>query len=164
MKRVNKERHLGKIEDVFTKFGSFVLANFRSMTAGDFVMLRKELKAQGCGVTVMKNSIARVALKQVGKAGELEDKFREAVFVAYSEDIVTVSKIVHKFMKSASDKVTLVCAYDGGQVLPADRIVFFSNLPSLRELHMRIMGLIAYGVPVRLANCLRAIGKGEASV
>ncbi|ACZ49516.1 50S ribosomal protein L10 [Anaplasma centrale str. Israel] len=158
MKRVNKERHLGKIEGVFTQFGSFVLANFRSMTAGDFAALRKELKAGGCGITVVKNSIAKIALKQVGKADGLEDKLREAVFIAYSEDIVTVSKIVNKFVRATAGKITFVCAYDGGQVLPADRVIFFASLPSLRELQVRIMGLIGYGVPMRLANCLRAIG------
>ena len=163
MKRVNKEKHLGKIEGVFTQFGSLVLANFRSMTAGDFATLRKELKVGGCGITVVKNSIARIALTRVGRADGLEDKFREAVFIAYSEDIVALSKIVNKFVKAAAGKVTFVCAYDGGQVLPADRVVFFASLPSLQELQARIMGLIGYGVPVRLANCLRAVGGGMAS-
>ncbi|ASI48142.1 MAG: 50S ribosomal protein L10 [Anaplasma ovis] len=163
MKRVNKEKHLGKIEGVLTQFGSLVLANFRSMTAGDFAALRKELKAGGCGITVVKNSIARIALKRVGKIDGLEDKFREAVFIAYSEDIVALSKIVNKFVKAAAGKVTFVCAYDGGQVLSADRVIFFASLPSLQELQVRIMGLVGYGVPMRLANCLRAIGGGVAS-
>ncbi|MGN7678757.1 MAG: 50S ribosomal protein L10 [Anaplasma sp.] len=158
MKRADKERHLKSVEDLFEKFDSLVLANFKSMTAGDFAVLRKELRAGGCGVTVVKNSIARIALERSSKEKELGDKFREAVFIAYSNDIVSVSKIISRFMKSASGKVTLVCGYDGGQVLPADRVVFFASLPSLEELRMRIMGLIGYGIPMRLANCLKAIG------
>ncbi|MDB1135355.1 50S ribosomal protein L10 [Candidatus Anaplasma sp. TIGMIC] len=157
MKRIDKERHLGNVSGLFARFGSFVLANFRSMTAGDFAALRKELKAAGCGVSVVKNSIACIALKESDKEG-LSDKFRGAVFVAYSDDVVTLSKTLYAFVKSRADKVSLVCAYDGGQILSAEQVVFFATLPSLEELRMRIAGLIAYGIPMRLASCLKAIG------
>lgn len=157
MRRLEKERHLKSIGGVFSKYSSLILANFSSMTAGDFAALRKELKASGCGLSVVKNSIACIALDGSDKA-ELRDKFKGAVFVAYSEDVVTLAKTLYTFMKSRADKVSLICAYDGRQILSAEQVVYFATLPSLEELRMRIVSLIAYGIPVRLANCLRAIG------
>ncbi|QJC27790.1 50S ribosomal protein L10 [Anaplasma platys] len=157
MKRVNKERHLGNVSKLFAEFGSLVLANFDSMTARDFAALRKELKGAGCGVSVVKNSIACLALEGSDK-GELREKFKGAVFVGYSDNMVTLSKTLHAFMKSRADKVSLICAYDGGQLLSAEQVVFFATLPSLEELRMRIVALVAYGIPMRLANCLKAIG------
>ena len=157
MRRLEKERHLQNIGGVFSRYGSLVLANFQSMTASDFALLRKELKAAGCGLSVVKNSIACIALDGTDKA-ELRDKFKGAVFVAYSEDVVTLAKTLHAFTKSRADKVSLICAYDGSRMLSAEQVVYFATLPSLEELRVRIVSLIAYGIPMRLASCLRAIG------
>ncbi|KDB56856.1 50S ribosomal protein L10 [Anaplasma phagocytophilum] len=160
MKRVDKEKHLENLSGLFAKYGSFVLANFGSMTAGDFVALRKEIKASGCGLSVVKNSIACIALERTGKE-ELRDKFKGSVFVVYSDDVITLSKTLYAFTRTKADKVSVICAYDGGKVLSSEQVVFFATLPSLEELRMRIVGLIAYGIPMRLANCLKAIGGNE---
>ncbi|MEH0831379.1 50S ribosomal protein L10 [Anaplasma bovis] len=161
MKRVEKERHLANVSGLFREFGSLVVANFESVNAADFSTLRRTLKLAGCGLSVVKNSIAHIALEGSGKE-ELKDKFSGAVFVAYSNDIITLAKVLSEFIKKiAAGKVNLVCAYDSGQVLPADRVTFLANLPSLEELRMRIMCLIAYGVPMRLAGCIKAMGDNK---
>ena len=160
MKRSDKELHLSKIEGLFVKFKYFIVANFHGMVAGDFLSLRKELKMANGGLMVVKNSLSRIALKQMNR-GELADKFFGPVFVVYSDDIIVISKILAKFMKNNKNKVNLLCAYDSSEVLSNEKVSYFASLPSLRELHAQIIGMISYNIPVRLALCLKAIGNKE---
>ncbi|KJV69568.1 50S ribosomal protein L10 [Candidatus Neoehrlichia procyonis] len=160
MKRDNKKQHLNNIENVFVQFGSFIIVNFQHMTADDFFCLRRELKAVSGGLIVTKNSLARIALEKLGKQ-ELNSKFVNSVFVVYSNDVIVISKIVVNFINSNKKKISLVCAYDNNQVLSKDKIIYLSNLPSLKELHVQIGNLISYSIPVRLALCLKALSNKE---
>ncbi|QXK92167.1 50S ribosomal protein L10 [Neoehrlichia mikurensis] len=157
MKRDDKKQHLNNIENIFIQFKSFIIVNFQHMTAGDFLCLRKELKTASCGLIVTKNSLACIALEKLGKE-ELKSKFINSIFVVYSNDIIVISKIIVNFISNNKNKISLVCAYDNSQMLSRDKVVYLSNLPSLKELHMRIANLISYNIPVRLALCLKALG------
>ena len=160
MKRSDKELHLSKIEGLFAKFKYFIVANFQGMMADDFFSLRKELKMANSGLMVVKNSLSRIALKKMNRE-ELAAKFFGPVFIVYSDDIIVISKILAKFMKDNKSKVNLLCAYDSSEVLDHEKVLYFSSLPSLRELHAQIMSMISYNIPVRLALCLKAIGNKE---
>ncbi|AHX03974.1 ribosomal L10 family protein [Ehrlichia chaffeensis str. Heartland] len=160
MKRSDKELHLSKVEGLFVKFKYFIIANFQGMVADDFFSLRKELKMANSGLMVVKNSLSRIALKKMNRE-ELAAKFFGSVFIVYSDDIIVISKILAKFMKSNKSKVSLLCAYDSNEVLDSEKILYFASLPSLRELHAQIMSMISYNIPVRLALCLKALGNKE---
>ncbi|ABD45510.1 ribosomal protein L10 [Ehrlichia chaffeensis str. Arkansas] len=160
MKRSDKELHLSKVEGLFVKFKYFIIANFQGMVADDFFSLRKELKMANSGLMVVKNSLSRIALKKMNRE-ELAAKFFGSVFIVYSDDIIVISKILAKFMKSNKSKVSLLCAYDSNEVLDSEKILYFASLPSLGELHAQIMSMISYNIPVRLALCLKALGNKE---
>ncbi|KYW94149.1 50S ribosomal protein L10 [Ehrlichia ruminantium] len=160
MKRSSKELHLSKIEGLFVKFKYFIVANFQGMVANDFFSLRKELKMANSGLMVTKNSLSRIALKKIGKE-ELSTKFHGSVFIAYSDDIIVISKILAKFMKNNKSKVSLLCACDGDEILSNEKVLYFASLPSLRELHAQIISMVSYNIPVRLALCLKALGAKE---
>ncbi|MGN7618988.1 MAG: 50S ribosomal protein L10 [Ehrlichia sp.] len=160
MKRSDKELHLSKIESLFTKFKCFIVANFHGVVAEDLFSLRKELKVANSGLMVVKNSLSRIALKKMNRE-ELAAKFFGPIFVVYSDDIVVISKILAKFIKSDKGKIDLLCAYDSNQVLDSEKVLYFASLPSLRELHAQIMSMISYSIPVRLALCLKAVGSKE---
>lgn len=151
MKREDKDEFIQNIMDVFLNNDFLILINFECINAGESLSFRNSLKSVGGGFLVVKNTLARLALERADKFSYLSNKFSGPVAVVYSPNVVEAAKLVVDFIKANKDKMSIVCAAHSNQLLVAEDVDKLARLPSLDELRIKIMRLISYNIPARLA-------------
>ncbi|HFE37763.1 MAG TPA: 50S ribosomal protein L10 [Gammaproteobacteria bacterium] len=132
MDRKQKKEMVKMLEGVFDNSGSVVLAEYSGMTVADITNLRAQLREVGATVKVVKNRLAKIALK--GRPGEgVADLFKGPVAIAYAEDMVSAPKVVVKFAKD-SEHFNVLGGFMGEEVFDVAGIEALSKLPSREEL------------------------------
>ncbi|WP_339047441.1 50S ribosomal protein L10 [Candidatus Mesenet endosymbiont of Phosphuga atrata] len=153
MKRSCKQKHLNNLINVISQNSFVILVNFDYLTADDSVNLRNEIKSTDGGFLVVKNSLARIAIAQVGKFNFLLDKFIGPVAIIYSSDMIATIKVLVNFINNDHERVSIICATNSDRLLTKDDVAALAKLPSLDEVRIKIMHLI-FMVPNRLAYLL----------
>ena len=123
--------------------------------------LRKELREAGVNYRVIKNSIMRRAVKNVG-FDELGGVLVETTALALSDtDYTAAAKILCKYADASKGKFTIKAGFVEGSVLDSAGVNNLSKLPSREELvAMTLRGLNA---PISgFANVLNANIRGLA--
>jgi len=100
MDRSQKEEQVKEIAEIFDNSGSVVMAEYSGMTVAEMTELRAKLREQGASIRVVKNRLAKIALK--GKpfeaAGEM---FIGPVAIAWAEDMISAPKVTVEFAKDS---------------------------------------------------------------
>jgi large subunit ribosomal protein L10 len=140
MDKAGKAEALETYKNVFASAGVVVATHYSGLTVAELTDLRVKLKGQGANLKVIKNRLAKIALD--GKGGESAgDLFRGPVAIAYSADPVAATKVVADYAKG-NDKLVLIGALMGDQVLDQAGVKQLAALPSLDQLRGKIIGLI----------------------
>src|SRR5207253_7284509 len=117
--------------------------------------LRRQLRTAKASYKVVKNTIARRALK--GTAFEVLDKYFEGTTaIAYTEtDPVALAKTLTTFVKTAPTLQIKAAVVQGKAVQPA-AVTDLASLPSKPELYARLLGTIQAPM-VQLVTVLNAV-------
>ncbi|MGL9682275.1 MAG: 50S ribosomal protein L10 [Wolbachia sp.] len=151
MKRECKYNFIQNIMNVFLNNDFLILVNFKSINASDSLAIRNGLKAVAGGMLVVKNTLARLALERTDRFSYLSDRFSGPVAIIYSNGIVEAAKLIIDFVDANKKKMSVICAAHLNQLLTVEDVNKLAKLPSLDELHIKIMRLISYNIPARLA-------------
>ena len=99
MSSLQKEQQISFIKDVVQKSECLILAGIEGLNASQVAELRKNLHKENIGFKVIKNKLAKIAIKDT-EASVLDGDFAGSTAVAWSEnDPVTPAKILVKFEK-----------------------------------------------------------------
>ncbi len=140
MNKSQKAASIEELKGVFGSAGVVVVVHYAGLSVADMEDLRGRLREQGGAVKVVKNRLAKIALD--GSNGEDGDNlFKGPVAIAYSEDPITAPKAVAAFAKD-HDKLAIIGAVMGEEVLDANGVKSLAELPSLDELRGKIVGLL----------------------
>jgi large subunit ribosomal protein L10 len=140
MDKAGKAVALEAYKEVFADAGVIVVTQYSGLTVRELTDLRSKLKAEGANLKVIKNRLAKIALE--GKGGDAAGAmFVGPVAIAFSPDPVAASKVVADFAKT-NDKLVLIGALMGDQVLDQAAVKQLAALPSLDQLRGKIIGLI----------------------
>jgi large subunit ribosomal protein L10 len=132
-----------------------VVTHQLGLTVAEVTNLRGKMRAAGAGFKVTKNRLARIALKGTQFEG-IDDLFTGPTAIAFSRDPVAAAKVVADFAKS-NDKLQIIGAGLGNQVLNAEGVKALATLPSLDTLRAQLIGLL--NTPAtRIAGVLQAPG------
>ncbi|WP_395463313.1 50S ribosomal protein L10 [Wolbachia endosymbiont of Cantharis cryptica] len=157
MKRESKDEFIQNIINVFVNNDFLILVNFKSINANDSLILRNSLKSVTGGILVVKNTLARLALEKTGRFSYLSGKFSGPVAIIYSSGIVEAAKLIVDFINANKEKMSVICAAHLNQVLTVEDVNKLAKLPSLDELRIKIMRLISYNIPARLALSINSL-------
>lgn len=140
MDRAGKQEALKVLDGIFADSGVVVVTHYSGLTVADLTQLRARLREQGGQFKVIKNRLAKIALddKEGESAGAM---FTGQVGIAYSVDPVVAPKVAADFAKE-NDKLVLIGAVMGEDVLDADGVQALAKLPSLDQLRGKLVGLI----------------------
>jgi len=143
-----KEAKVEKLSEKIKEAKSFVLADYRGLTVEQDTRMRKALREAGIEYMVIKNSIARFAVKDNGY-DQLDEFLKGPTSIAISmQDPVAPSKIMSKYAKEY-EKLDLKAGVVEGKVVGIDTINSIAALPSREELVAKVVGGLAaplYGI------------------
>lgn len=133
-----KQAMVAEVSEVATRAHSAVLAEYRGLTAGQMDRLRIEARHGGAYLKVVKNNLARLAIK--GTDYEcLSDAFVGPVMLGFSlEDPGSAARVMSGFAKSNTAlKVTAISF--AGQMLPGEQLDRLAKLPTRDEALAQLM-------------------------
>ena len=140
MDRAAKAELVTAMHQVFKDTGLVVVAHNKGMVAAQSSELRKKVKEAGGKVKVVKNNLAKLALKDTDFAGII-DLFKGPCILAYSKDPIAAARAANAYAKT-NDKLVIVGGAMGSTVLDAKGVKALADLPSLDELRAKIIGLL----------------------
>jgi large subunit ribosomal protein L10 len=136
--RADKEAELAQIEQALKGSDSAILVDYKGMNVPQVTELRRQLRHAKAGYKVVKNTIARRALKGTSFA-PLEKFFEGTTAVAYTKtDPVALAKTLTTFAKT-TPKLTIKAAVVQGRAVKPAEIVDLAALPSKPELYARLL-------------------------
>ena len=134
-----------------------VLVDYRGLSVEEDTKLRNDLRAAGVQYFVVKNTLLRLAAKEVG-LDELDEILHGPTALAISEDAVAPAKVLADFAKT-NEKMELKSGFMDGKVLSLDEVIQLAKTPSKETLIAKIMGSL--NSPISgLARLLNTIVEG----
>ncbi len=132
MDRTTKEASVAELADVFANTGAVVLTKYSGLTVAEMTTLRGQLREQGATLKVVRNRLAKLALKDQKGEGA-SDMFVGPVAIAYSEDFTAAPKVAVEFAKS-NDQFEIIGGFMEEEIFDAKGIEALSKMPSREEL------------------------------
>jgi large subunit ribosomal protein L10 len=153
--RADKVVELEQLEQAFKGSDSAILVDYKGMNVPQVTELRRQLRSAKASYKVVKNTIARRALK--GTAFEpLEQFFAGTTAIAFtSTDPVALAKTLTTFGKTAPTLQIKAAVVQGRAVKPAE-VAELAALPGKQELYARLLGTLNAPM-VQLVTVLSAV-------
>jgi large subunit ribosomal protein L10 len=140
MDRAQKASSIEELKGVFDSSGVVVVAQYSGLTFKEMAELRSRLRKEGAVLKVFKNRLVQKALD--GSVGDKGDAlFKGPVVLAFGPDPVSAAKVTAQFAKE-NDKLKLIGAIMGTDVLNESGVKALATLPSLDELRGKLIGLL----------------------
>jgi large subunit ribosomal protein L10 len=130
--RAAKQALVTTMHQVFNDTGLVVVAHNNGMVAAQSADFRKKVKEAGGKVRVVKNNLAKLALKDTEFAGII-GLFKGPTVLAYSKDPIAAARAASAYAKT-NDKLVIIGGAMGNTVLDAKGVKALADLPSLDEL------------------------------
>ena len=143
---------------------SGVLVDYKGITVAEDTALRVELRQNEVQYSVVKNTLARFALNNVGLEG-LDEVLNGTTSLATSAgDPIAPMRVINKYAKQLGDgKFTIKGGFMDGKILSLDEVLALADLPSKDVLQAQALGMMLAPI-TSLAIVLKAIAeKGGAS-
>ena len=152
--RADKQAELEQIEKAFKGSDSAILVDYKGMNVPQVTELRRQLRTAKASYRVVKNTIARRALK--GTAYEaLEPHFVGTTAVAYtSTDPVAMAKTLTAFVKTAPT-LTIKAAVVQGRAINKAEVTELASMPGRPELYAKLL-FVLQAPMVQIVSVLNA--------
>jgi len=164
MSRQNKEKALTEITDKLTRAKAVLVADYSGLNVAAVSEIRRAFRAAGVEYRVVKNTLAKIALKGTK---------REAVGKAFTRTTAVMFKYDYEFGKLGKTAKEMTGKFDklkvrGGFVendvlAPATALETMAALPTLEEARSQLLGVINAPASMLLAT-LNAPGQQIAGI
>ena len=149
-----------------------VAAEYRGLTVAEMTTLRKEARNSGVYLRVVKNTLARRAIK--GTDFEcMQETLKGPILLAFAKDDPGAAARVIKDFAKEHDALKAVSLSTGGQLLPASDLGRLADLPTLDQARAMLLGVMTAPLTqfartlsepsAMLARTLQARGEQEAA-
>jgi large subunit ribosomal protein L10 len=158
-----KQNDLNVLTEELQNASSAMVVSFNKLTAGKDQEFRNTLREQGAKYRVVKNTLARIAVKGT-QFEDASEHFKGVTAIVWTDgDAVVLSKTVTKFVKENTDFYTFKAGVVDGKVYDAKQVEAISNLPSKEELISKLMFVLNSGAQ-RIATVINAVPRDLAVV
>jgi large subunit ribosomal protein L10 len=139
--RAEKEVQVQELETAFQVCDSAVLVDYRGMNVPQVTEMRRQLRAAQASYRVVKNTLARRALKGT-RFESLAPHFEGTTAIAYTEvDPVALAKTLSIFAKGEPALTIKAAVVQGRPASPAE-VGELATLPGKPELYARLLGVL----------------------
>ena len=137
--REAKEQMKKEVVQALKEAELIVVTDYRGLNVGTINSLRGKLRAENCSFRVTKNTMNRLACREVGYE-ELEQFFEGPTALAYAkDDPVAAAKIFNDFTKE-NENLIIKGGILSGQLVNPDRIKELGEIPSREILLSKVVG------------------------
>ena len=119
----------------------FIVVDYKGLKVAPMTELRKRLKQAGAEVHIVKNSIFRIAAKEIGVADLGGALAGQIAVVTGQKDISAAAKVVKNFT-AEFEKPKLQFGYLNNQRLENKDIIALADLPSIEVLRGKLLGVL----------------------
>lgn len=169
--RERKQEDLNALTEQLQNSKSAMVVSFNKLTVNKDQEFRNQLRDAGANYQVVKNTIAKIAIKGTPYEGA-SDFFKGVTAIAWTEnDPVVLSKAVSKFVKDNADIYTFKAGVVEGRVVDLKQVEAIASLPSKEELISKLLFVInaqaqrivtvINAVPRNLAVVIKQIGDAK---
>jgi len=149
---------------------AIVLAEYRGLEVGSMTELRRRARRSGVYLRVLKNTLARRAVKDTPFA-QLAESMTGPLVYGISSDPVATAKVMNEFAKG-NEKFVIRAGAMPNAVFSAKEVTALASMPSREELLARLMGTMQAPVakfvrtlnevPAKFARALAAVRDAKA--
>jgi large subunit ribosomal protein L10 len=133
-----KKEVVAEVSAKIAKAQAVVLAEYRGISVEDITNLRKQARASGVYLRVLKNTLARRAV-QGTPFEKLSDHMVGPLAYGISDDPVSPEKVLHTYAKT-NEKLVIKGGAMAGQVMTAKEVGQLATMPSREELLAKLLG------------------------
>ncbi|MDQ3373123.1 MAG: 50S ribosomal protein L10 [Acidobacteriota bacterium] len=172
--RERKQEDLNALTEQLNNSKSAMVVGFNKLSVNKDQEFRNYLRDAGANFRVVKNTLARIAVKGTPYE-DASEYFKGVTGIAWTEnDAVVLSKAVSKFVKDNADIYTFKAGVVEGRVVNLIQVEAIASLPSKEQLISKLMFVInaqaqrivtvINAVPRNLAVVIKQIGEGKTDV
>jgi large subunit ribosomal protein L10 len=138
--RSEKELTVAQVKVALQNAKSVVLADNKGLSVAQSTKLRKELREAGVDLKVAKNTLVRIAARDLGIEG-LDQYLHGTTTLAFSnaEEATAAKKIREFFAKDKAPKFVVKAGILEGKVIDAEGVKSLADLPSREVLLAQIL-------------------------
>ena len=152
--RATKDATLSSMSARLAKAPMVVIADYRGTTVKDITAFRSSLKKAGLHYEVVKNTLAKRALKGTPMEGFAKSVTGMSGWVFANEDAIASAKLLRDIGKNFKT-IEIKGGWFDGTVLDASAVAKVADLPSKEELRSQLLATIQEA-PTRVVRVLQA--------
>jgi large subunit ribosomal protein L10 len=133
-----KKEVVAEVSARLKKAQAVVLAEYRGLLVEDITVLRKEARASGVYLRVLKNTLARRAV-QGTPFEKLSDQMVGPLAYGISDDPVAAAKVLHLYAKK-NEKLVIKGGAMPNYLMSAKEVGNLAMMPSREELLAKLLG------------------------
>lgn len=161
--RETKQRDLEALTQSLQSAKSAMVVSFAGLSVNKDQEFRNALRSAGAKYQVVKNTLARRAVKDT-QFEQAAESFKGVTAIAWTDgDPVVLSKAMSKFMKDNADTYTFKTGVVDGKLIDAKQLSTIASLPSKEELISKLLFVINAQAQ-RLVTVINAVPRDLAVV
>ncbi len=118
---------------------SVVFIDYKGLTVAEDTDFRSEFRKADCEYKVLKNTLVRKALNDLGVT-DFDADLNGPTAVAFGKDETSAAKVVCEACKKFNDKISVKSAYVDGSYVDANGVKVFAAIPSKEVLLAKMLG------------------------
>lgn len=129
---LQKQNEVAELTERIKNSAAVIAFKYQGLTVEAFQQLRRDMRSNGCEISVIKNNISRRAAKECGY--DLDDAFVGPIAIVFSkDDVVAPAKVLFKAAET-NKVIEVVKGVVDGDVYSFDQLETLSQLPSYETL------------------------------
>jgi large subunit ribosomal protein L10 len=136
-----KEAIVKDLADKLKVSKAVVFSDYKGLKVKDMTVLRRELRAEGVDLKVLKKTLINIALKDAGIEMDVKALEGQVAVAVSKNDEVAAAKIIAKMAK-ANENLKIVGGILGTKELTVKEIDALAKLPSKDQLLAKLVGTL----------------------